>query len=84
MELLGCTIEELWKHLELKFEPWMTRENYGLWHADHIKACANFDLSDPAQQRECFHYSNFQPLSAFDNMSKGAKTISRDITSPKT
>ena len=72
-ELLGCTIDELWTHLESQFKPWMTRENHGLWHIDHIRACAKFDLSDPAQQRECFHYSNLQPLWAHENFSKGVK-----------
>ena len=73
MELLDCTIDELWVHLESKFEPWMTRENYGLWHVDHIKACSKFDLTDAAQQRECFHWSNLQPLEAVVNMRKGAR-----------
>ena len=73
MELIGCTMIELWKHLESKFQPWMTRENYGLWHVDHIKACAKFNLADPAQQRICFHWSNLQPLWARDNLSKGAR-----------
>jgi hypothetical protein len=73
MELIGCTIAELWKHLESKFKPWMTRENYGLWHVDHIKACAKFNLADPAQQRICFHWSNLQPLWAHDNLSKGSR-----------
>jgi len=73
MELIGCTIDELWVHLESKFQPWMTRENYGLWHVDHIKACAKFNLADPAQQRICFHWSNLQPLWAHDNLSKGAR-----------
>ena len=83
MELLGCTIEELWVHLESQFEPWMTRENYGLWHVDHIIPCASFDLTDPAQQRECFYYTNLQPLEAIANIKKGAKIIFGDITSPK-
>ena len=83
MKLIGCTVEELWKHLESKFESWMTRENYGLWHVDHIKPCSKFDLIDSAQQRICFHYSNLQPLEAIENMKKGAKIISGDITSPK-
>ena len=73
MELLDCTIDELWVHLESKFEPWMTRENYGLWHVDHIKACSKFDLTDAAQQRECFHWSNLQPLEAVVNIKKGAR-----------
>lgn len=31
---------------------------------------APFDLTDEAQQRECFNYTNLQPLWAFDNLSK--------------
>lgn len=55
----------------------MTWANYGKsgWHIDHIKPCASFDLSDPDQQKACFHYSNLQPLWAFDNLSKGAKLV---------
>ena len=75
MKLIGCTIKELWQHLESSptWEPWMTRENYGLWHVDHIKACAKFNLADPAQQRDCCHWSNLQPLEATKNMRKGAQ-----------
>ena len=86
MELIGCTIPELWKHLERcpSWEPWMTRENYGkMWHVDHIKPCASFNLLNPAQQRKCFYYTNLQPLEAIRNLKKGAKIISGDITSPK-
>ena len=73
MELIGCTIEELRKHIESKFEPWMTWENHGLWDLDHIKACAKFNLTDPVQQRICFHWSNLQPLEHIANIKKGAK-----------
>jgi len=81
MELIGCTVDELWIHLESKFEPWMTRENHGLWHVDHIKPCFKFDLTDPAQQRECFNYTNLQPLWAVDNLSKGYKYEENKIQS---
>ena len=72
MKLIGCTIEELWNHLESKFEPWMTRENYGLWDVDHIIACAKFNLVDPEQQRICFNWSNLQPMEHIANIKKGA------------
>tara|TARA_R100000458_G_scaffold46375_1_gene44833 strand:- start:20 stop:682 length:663 start_codon:yes stop_codon:yes gene_type:complete len=77
MQLRGCTIDEFWLHLEKQFQPGMTRENHGFgegcWHVDHIKPCSSFDLSDPEQQKICFHYTNCQPLWQRDNLSKGAK-----------
>jgi hypothetical protein len=73
MELVGCTIEELREHLEAQFGPGMTWKNRGEWHIDHIRPCVSFDLSDPAQQRECFHYTNLQPLWAHDNLVKHTK-----------
>ena len=73
LELLGCSVEEVWNHLESKFKPGMTKENHGLWHIDHIKPCASFDLTDPEQQAICFHYTNLQPLWAVDNRRKGSR-----------
>lgn len=50
----------------------MTWENWSLngWHIDHIRPVSSFDLSDHAQVKECFHYSNLQPLWAIDNLKK--------------
>jgi len=73
MELLGCSIEELIKHLESKFEEGMTMANYGEWHIDHIKPCAAFDLTKEEEQKKCFHYTNLQPLWAIDNIKKSDK-----------
>lgn len=73
MELIGCTIDELWNHLESQFQPGMTRDNYGKWHVDHIKLLASFDLTDHEQQRHAFHYTNLQPLWAIDNLRKNKK-----------
>lgn len=62
-ELLGCSLQEFLKHLEGQFVEGMNWNNYGnLWHIDHILPCASFDLTDPEQQRKCFHYTNLQPL----------------------
>lgn len=69
--LLGCSIDELRFHLERQFQPGMTWENHGpVWHIDHIKTCASFDLSNPEQQKQCFHYTNLQPLWAVENLKK--------------
>ena len=88
MALIGCTIEELWIHLESspKWEPWMTRENYGRsggWDIDHIRPCVSFDLTDPKQQRICCNWSNLQPMEHIENIKKRDKIIPGDITSPK-
>lgn len=74
VELLGCPLVWLEVHLESLFKPGMTWENYGpVWHVDHLKPCAKFDLTDPEQQRICFHWTNLQPLFAAENRAKGAK-----------
>lgn len=64
VRLLGCTISHCLSYLESKFTKGMSWENNGNngWHIDHIKPCASFDLSDPEQQKQCFHYTNLQPL----------------------
>jgi hypothetical protein len=75
LELLGCTVPELKVHLEQQFQEGMSWDNYTKngWHVDHIRPCASFDLSDPEQQRQCFHYTNLRPLWARDNLVKGSK-----------
>ena len=68
--LLGCSIKEVRIHLESQFIGEMSWENAGEWHIDHRRPCASFDLTNPDDQKMCFHYSNLQPLWASDNMSK--------------
>lgn len=75
IKLVGCSIEFLKKHLEKQFTEGMNWDNYGKWHVDHIKPCASFDLTKESEQRECFHYTNLQPLWAKENLSKGRKII---------
>lgn len=71
---LGCTVAELKEWLEAQFVPGMTWDNYGpVWHIDHVKPLAGFDLTDAAQFLEACHYTNLQPLFAADNQRKGPR-----------
>ncbi len=75
VQLIGCSSEELKRHIESQFKPGMTWENYGFygWHIDHIRPCASFDLADEEQQKACFSYLNLQPLWATENFQKNGK-----------
>jgi len=73
--LLGCDLITLKEHLESQFKEGMSWDTYGRfgWHVDHKRPCASYDLRDPKQQEECFHYTNLQPLWWDENIKKGAK-----------
>ena len=71
--LLGCTIKELISHFDKKFKKGMNWSNMNKWHIDHIKPISSFDLSNPEEQKKCFHFSNLQPLWAKENLKKGSK-----------
>ena len=81
LQLLGCTIHDLKYHLESKFTSGMNWYNYGrrcntiTWEIDHIIPCSYFDLTNPNEQKKCFHYSNLQPLWASDNVRKSNKLV---------
>ena len=77
LDLLGCSVDEFKTHIESQFTEGMTWDNHTRtgWHIDHILPCASFDLSIPAQQYKCFHYTNLQPLWATENLSKGCKIM---------
>jgi hypothetical protein len=70
MEIIGCSFDELKRHLESKFKEGMSWDNRGEWHIDHI-----IPLALGATEEEVIalnHYTNLQPLWAKDNLSKGA------------
>lgn len=74
MEILGCDIEFFIKWIEYQFDENMSFDNYGsYWALDHVIPCASFDMILPADQDKCFHWSNYQPLEARENIVKGAK-----------
>ena len=71
---LGCTISELQSHLESKFQPGMSWDNYGhgrdKWNIDHIIPLRAFDLSQEQHIVLACHYLNLQPLWQPENFSK--------------
>lgn len=70
-EYLGCSWVELKSHLASQFKEGMSWNNYGDWHVDHVIPLASAQTK--GELIKLCHYSNLQPLWAFDNLSKGAK-----------
>jgi hypothetical protein len=71
IEYLGCDIETYKKYLEEQFEEGMTWDNHGpVWHIDHIIPIA-YETPTIEEVIKRLHYTNTQPLLAFENMSKG-------------
>jgi hypothetical protein len=71
--ILGIDLDLFKKHIEKQFQLNMTWDNYGDWHIDHI-----IPLNSANSEEELFklcHYTNLQPLWAYDNLSKGCRIL---------
>ncbi len=68
-ELIGIDYISFKKYIEAQFKEGMNWENYGEWHLDH-KIPISWAKNENEAIELC-HYSNYQPLWAFDNLSKG-------------
>jgi len=79
--LVGCTVNELKQYLEKQFKEGMGWNNYGKdgWVIDHIIPCASFDLTKEEEQKNCFNYTNLQPLWAQENKIKHTKVLGYEI-----
>lgn len=91
VSILGYTLEDLTRHLESRFEPGMTWENYGRagWSVDHILPVSSFEFSGPGDPgfRACWALSNLMPRwtttsiakangsSRMGNINKGGKIL---------
>lgn len=75
MDLIGCTLGELKQYIEHLFLPGMTWDNWGEWELHHKRGCISFDLTDAAQQRICFHYTNLQPLWYADHVKTRCRRV---------
>lgn len=72
-EILGCDYETFKAYIEKQFTKGMSWDNHGEWHLDHI-----YPVSLAKTEEELIklnHYTNFQPLWASENLSKGNKII---------
>lgn len=82
LDLLGCTPKELsdWLEFQLFDNSEMTLQNYGeVWHIDHVRPCASFDLSQSSEVEKCFHWTNLRPCLASDNIKKSKKYTIQDL-----
>lgn len=73
VKLLGTDTAGLRAWLESGFQEGMTWENYGGvdgWEIDHRKAYREFDLTNEEGKKECYHYTNLQPMWAKENRAK--------------
>jgi hypothetical protein len=70
-QMLGCSFAELKVHIENQFVEGMSWDNRSEWHIDHIKPLASANTEE--ELLALCHFTNLQPLWAFDNMSKGSK-----------
>lgn len=78
------TKEELVKHIESQFEPWMNWENHGkailerrTWQIDHILPRSSFTYNHPTDPefKKCWALENLRPLEAIENIRKGNKIL---------
>jgi len=81
IEELGCSIAKFKLYLEDQFYlcsktgekmSWDNHTQEG-WHIDHVIPLASFDLTNPEDVKKACHYTNLQPLWAYENRSKGDK-----------
>lgn len=80
MKYFSCNIELFTEWLKYCFDDDMTMENHGsYWHLDHVIPIATFDLEKEQDLKLCFHYLNYMPLPAKENISKQDKIIPSQI-----
>lgn len=80
IEYLDCSIEFFVEHIEAQFKDGMSWDNYGrdserdCWEIDHIVP-VNYNNPTVEEVIKRMHYSNCQPMWAFDNRSKSNRFV---------
>lgn len=72
---LGCSMKELKHHLETRFLPGMSWDNWGNkkkhWSIDHIYPLSKINLCNRNDALFAVHYTNLRPMWHVDNVRKG-------------
>jgi hypothetical protein len=78
---LGCSIEEFKRYIESLWQPGMSWDNWSKdgWHIDHIAPLSSFDLTNVEDFKKACHYTNLQPLWAYDNFRKSDKLYNHTV-----
>jgi hypothetical protein len=79
-DILGCTFEEFYAHIESQFLEGMNWGNRAEWHIDHI-----VPISFACTEEEVIllnHYSNLRPLWSLDNLRKSDVLTEDSISHP--
>lgn len=75
IDCLGCSTEELIRHLEAHWEEGMCWDNYGSgqkkWQIDHTVPLHAFNLTKKSEFLKANHYTNLKPMWARLNLKKG-------------
>lgn len=83
--VLGFTVEQLKTHIETRFQPGMTWDNYGEWHVDHIvpDSWFQYDSMDSELFKKSWALSNLQPMWRIENISKNNRYAGGFICQPQ-
>jgi hypothetical protein len=78
--VLGCTYAEFIIYIDNKFTDGMSWDNRHEWHLDHIVPISF--AKDVDEVLKLNHYTNFRPLWAKDNLSKGNTITTESLNHP--
>ena len=71
--ILGCTYQEFFTHIESQFLNGMSWENRSKWEIDHIIPLAKAKTEEEILRLN--HHTNLRPLWTSDNRKKGSKIL---------
>ena len=74
--MVGYNLKDITDHLESKFQPGMTWENYGtLWEIDHNTPISWFKNNSENLIKVGYSLQNLQPMLKKENQHKNARSV---------